>query len=96
MTALTLTHSTAKSASAIKTKRRRRIITPLDRNVASEFLRIFVVTLLGFPLLVSVIDLVEHLRKYTADKIPVRDVAISYYYMLPDTIKYAEGVTVNQ
>ena len=86
MTASTLTLSTAKPASAIKTRRRRRLITPLDRNVASEFLRIFVVTLLGFPLLVSVIDLVEKLRKYTADKIPMRDVAISYYYMLPDTM----------
>ena len=77
---------TTAAVTAIKTKRRRRLITPLDRNVASEFLRIFVVTLLGFPLLVSVIDLVEHLRHYTADKIPVRDVAISYYYMLPDTM----------
>ncbi|MDQ6611229.1 MAG: LptF/LptG family permease [Gemmatimonadota bacterium] len=74
------------AASHIKTKRRKRLVSPLDRNVASEFLRIFVVTLLGFPLLVSVIDLVEHLRHYTADKIPVRDVALSYYYMLPDTM----------
>ena len=78
--------SNAVARSNIRTRRRRRIFSPLDRNVASEFLRIFAVTLLGFPLLVSVIDLVEHLRHYTADKIPVRDVALSYYYMLPDTM----------
>ena len=69
-----------------KTERRRRLITPLDRNVASEFLRIFVVTLLGFPLLVSLIDLVDNLRKYTERKVPLVNVAWSYYYMLPDTM----------
>jgi lipopolysaccharide export system permease protein len=69
-----------------KTTRRRRLITPLDRNVATEFLRIFVVTLLGFPLLVSLIDLVDNLRKYTERKVPMVNVAWSYYYMLPDTM----------
>ena len=66
--------------------RRRRLITPLDRYVASEFARIFLVTLLGFPLLVIVIDLVEKLRRYTADKLTIADVALAYYYMLPDTM----------
>lgn len=81
---------TVASASArvtpVKTHRRRRLLTPLDRNVAFEFLRIFVVTLLGFPLLVSLIDLVDNLRKYTANKVPMMNVAWSYYYMLPDTM----------
>ena len=54
--------------------------------MASEFARIFFVTLLGFPLLVIVIDLVEKLRRYTADKLTIGDVALSYYYMLPDTM----------
>lgn len=74
------------SEQKIKTVRRRHLITPLDRLVASDFARIFLVTLLGFPLLVIIIDLVEKLRRYTADKIPMRDVALSYYYMLPDTM----------
>ncbi|MBC8090062.1 MAG: LptF/LptG family permease [Phycisphaerae bacterium] len=74
------------SERAIRTRRPRRLITPLDRYVASEFARIFFVTLLGFPLLVIVIDLVEKLRRYTADKLTIGDVALSYYYMLPDTM----------
>lgn len=71
---------------APRATRPRRLITPLDRYVASEFSRIFLVTLLGFPLLVIVIDLVEKLRRYTADKLTMRDVALAYYYMLPDTM----------
>lgn len=78
--------STRVSERAIRSKRPRRLITPLDRYVASEFARIFLVTLLGFPLLVIVIDLVEKLRRYTADKLTMGDVALSYYYMLPDTM----------
>ena len=54
--------------------------------MASEFARIFLVTLLGFPLLVIIIDLVEKLRRYTEDKLSVADVALAYYYMLPDTM----------
>ena len=42
----------------------RRLITPLDKYIASEFTRIFGVTILGFPVLVFVIDLVDNLRKY--------------------------------
>ena len=45
---------------------RRRWVTPLDRYVAGEFARIFGVTVLGFPVLVFVFDLVDNLRKYTA------------------------------
>ncbi len=71
---------------APRTTRPRRLITPLDRYVAAEFARIFLVTLLGFPLLVIVIDLVEKLRRYTADKLTISDVALAYYYMLPDTM----------
>jgi len=65
---------------------RRRWITPLDRYIAAEFTRIFGVTLLGFPVLVFVIDLVDNLRKYTERKLPVRDVAMSYLYWIPDTL----------
>lgn len=70
----------------MRTKRPRRLLTPLDRYVASEFARIFLVTLLGFPLLVIIIDLVEKLRRYTANNLSMADVALAYYYMLPDTM----------
>ncbi len=68
------------------TRRRLRLINPLDRYVLSEFARIFVITALGFPLLVFVTDLVENLQKYLDLKIPSRDLALSYWYWLPDTM----------
>lgn len=73
------------SASA-QPARRRHLIRPLDRYVALEFLRIFVVTSVGFPLLVFVVDLVDNLRKYTDRQIPAADIALSYWYFLPDTM----------
>ena len=63
-----------------------RIVRPLDRYVFSEFWKIFVATSLGFPLLVIVIDLTDHLRGYLDKKIPVRDVALSYIYWIPDSM----------
>ncbi len=66
--------------------RRRHLIRPLDRYVAVEFLRIFFVTSLGFPLLVFVVDLVDNLRKYTERNIPMADIALSYVYFVPDTM----------
>lgn len=66
--------------------RRRHLIRPLDRYVAVEFLRIFMVTCLGFPLLVFIVDLVDNLRKYTERNIPPADIALSYWYFLPDTM----------
>src|SRR5436309_2167780 len=63
-----------------------RIVRPLDRYVFGEFWKIFVATALGFPLLVIVIDLTDHLRGYLDKKIPVRDVALSYLYWIPDSM----------
>jgi len=65
---------------------RRRLITPLDRYIAGEFTRIFGVTILGFPVLVFVIDLVDNLRKYTEKKLTIQAVALSYLYWIPDTL----------
>lgn len=65
---------------------RRKFVTPLDRYVASEFSRIFLVTLAGFPVLVFVIDLVDNLRKYTERKLSYQAVAMSYLYWIPDTL----------
>ncbi|HEY0929659.1 MAG TPA: LptF/LptG family permease [Gemmatimonas sp.] len=64
----------------------RRLITPLDRYIATEFTRIFGVTIMGFPVLVFVIDLVDNLRKYTERKLPAQAVALSYFYWIPDTL----------
>lgn len=63
-----------------------RWVTPLDRYVASEFTRIFGVTIAGFPVLVFVIDLVDNLRKYTEKKLTYQAVLLSYWYWIPDTL----------
>ena len=63
-----------------------RLVRALDRYVFGEFLRIFLVTAIGFPVLVIVLDMVEHLDDYMLRKLPVADVAMSYLYWLPDSM----------
>src|SRR3954464_15838207 len=63
-----------------------RLVRPLDRYVFGEFWKIFIATGLGFPVLVIVIDLTDHLQGYLDRKIPVRDVALSYLYWIPDSM----------
>jgi lipopolysaccharide export system permease protein len=63
-----------------------RLLRPLDRYVFSEFWRIFVVTAIGFPILVIVIDLTDNLEKYLNKRVPRADIALSYLYWLPDSM----------
>ena len=63
-----------------------RIARPLDRYVFSEFWKIFMTTALGFPVLVSVIDLTDNLDKYLNRDVPMGDIALSYLYWLPDSM----------
>jgi lipopolysaccharide export system permease protein len=74
------------SFSGLPVTGRRRFITPLDKYVAAEFARIFLVTIAGFPVLVFVIDLVDNLRKYTERKLTYQAVGMSYFYWIPDTL----------
>jgi lipopolysaccharide export system permease protein len=63
-----------------------RVGRALDRYVFSEFLKIFVVTSLGFPVLVFIIDLVDNLPKYLNRHLTKPEMALSYFYWLPDTM----------
>ncbi|MFI5227522.1 MAG: LptF/LptG family permease [Gemmatimonadales bacterium] len=63
-----------------------RILRPLDRYVFSEFWKIFIVTALGLPILVVIIDLTENIDKYLNRHIPVPDIALSYFYWIPDSM----------
>lgn len=65
---------------------RRSFFRPLDRYVFSEWVRIFIVTALGFPVLVVVIDLTDNLDKYLSRQIPQADIILSYIYWLPDSM----------
>ena len=64
----------------------RRLFHPLDRYVFAEFTKIFVATALGFPVLLTVIDLTDNLDKYLGRKLPRGDIALSYVYGLPAAI----------
>ncbi len=65
---------------------RRRLIHPLDRYVFAEFWKIFVMTALGFPVLVIVIDLTDRLDKYLNRHIPPVQIALSYLYWIPESM----------
>src|SRR5437016_11401955 len=56
----------------------------LDRYLLSEWLRVFLITLLGFPILVIVIDLTDKLDTYMARGIKPDAVAWSYVFDLPE------------
>src|SRR3954471_15670505 len=62
-----------------------KIFRPLDRYIFGEFWRIFLGTALGFPILVVVIDLADHLDKYLGRNIPRNDILLSYVYFLPES-----------
>jgi lipopolysaccharide export system permease protein len=59
-------------------------IRTLDRYLAQEWLRVFLVTLLGFPILVIVIDLTDKLDTYMGRGIKPGAVALSYVFDLPE------------
>ena len=58
----------------------------LDRYVLKEWLRIFLITAFGFPVLIVIIDLTEKLDTYLQRQIPARDIGISYVYGVPETM----------
>lgn len=65
-------------------RRRMRLGSALDRYVFLEFMKVFTVTALGFPVLLFVIDLVDNLNKYLGRRIPRADLLLSYLYWLPE------------
>jgi lipopolysaccharide export system permease protein len=59
---------------------------PLDKYVFAEWWKIFVTTSIGFPILVIVIDLVDHLESYLNRNIPPGKIFLSYVFWLPDSM----------
>ncbi|HEX6053850.1 MAG TPA: LptF/LptG family permease [Gemmatimonadaceae bacterium] len=64
----------------------RRLLHPLDRYVLSEFWKIYVMTALGFPVLLIIIDLTDNLDKYLNRQLPRSQIALSYLYFIPDSM----------
>lgn len=63
----------------------KRLFRPLDRYIFGEFWKIFLGTALGFPILVVIIDLTDHIDAYLSRQIPHGDIALSYLYFLPES-----------
>ena len=63
-----------------------RLFRPLDRYAFVEFLKILVTTALGFPILLVVIDLTDHVDTYLGRHISWHDIALSYVFWIPDSM----------
>ena len=69
-------------------------MSTLDRYVLREWTKVFLFTVLGFPFLVMVIDLVDKLDTYLGRGIAKEKVALSYVYFLPEAISLVLPVAV--
>ncbi|MCX5766309.1 MAG: LptF/LptG family permease [Gemmatimonadetes bacterium] len=65
---------------------KRRFVKPLDKYVFTEFLKILAATTLGFPILVTVVDITEKLDKYLARKLTLAHIMEAYVYNVPYTM----------
>lgn len=63
-----------------------RLVRPLDRYVFGEWIKIFVATAVGLPLVLIIIDLTDHLDGYLGRRLPKADIALSYLYWIPDSM----------
>jgi lipopolysaccharide export system permease protein len=61
-------------------------VRPLDRYVLAEFMKVFLNMALGFPVLVIIIDVVDHLEKYLNRHLTWKQIALSYVYWIPDSM----------
>jgi lipopolysaccharide export system permease protein len=66
----------------------------LDRYLLREWLRVFLVTLVGFPILVIVIDLTDKLDQYLSRGVSRGAVAVSYLFDLPEKMFMVMPVAV--
>src|SRR5215468_6460497 len=61
-------------------------IRRLDRYVFGEFWKLMLATILGFPVLLIVGDLTQHIEDYLGRNISMGDLALSYVYWLPESM----------
>ena len=58
----------------------------LDRYLAREWIKVFLVTTVGFPLVVIAIEVTDKLDDYIARGITTKAIALSYVFSLPEKI----------
>lgn len=69
-------------------------IRVLDRYVTAEFVKIFAVTALGFPVLTIVIDLTDHVDRYIGKNLPALRVALAYLAGVPEQVFFITPAAV--
>ena len=69
-------------------------VRPLDRYVLAEFMKVFFNMALGFPVLVIIIDVVDHLEKYLNRHLTWKQIALSYVFWIPDSMYLVLPVAV--
>jgi len=62
------------------------ILGTLDRYILRLWLKIFLVTTVGFPVVVILIELTDKLDEYFARDIAPADIALAYVYSVPETV----------
>ena len=62
----------------------RRLI--LDRHLLREWVKILIVTALGFPVIVTAFDLTDKLDEHLSRGIALQSIALGYAYSLPDKV----------
>ena len=58
----------------------------LDRYLLREFVKIFAITTVAFPLLTIAIDLTDHIDTYLSRNIPGRDIFLAYVFSIPEQV----------
>ena len=58
----------------------------LDRYLSREWLKVFLLATLGFPLLVFVIDYADNSDKYLSRSVTTGHLFLSYIFYLPETV----------
>lgn len=66
----------------------------LDRYVSQEFLKIFVITALGFPVLTILIDLTDHIDSYLEKHLPATRVALAFLAGAPEQVFFITPAAV--
>lgn len=66
----------------------------LDRYVVREFVRIFVITALGFPLFTIAINLADNIDRYLSRNLPPSAIALAYVFYLPEQIFFITPAAV--
>ena len=62
------------------------ILRTLDRYILRSWIRIFIITALGFPLVSIVINLIDFLDKWLSRGLTAGQIALSYFYSIPENV----------